>query len=78
MDNTQLLQAIKEHLDQRVDEVRADLKAVTKQQNKHEIRIDRLEGMAGYIKVTVVTVMGAIGSFIAYLSYKFIDFWFHK
>ena len=74
MDNSQLLQAIKEHLDQRVDEVRLDLKEVASRQQGHEIRIDRLEGMAGIIKVTVVTVMGAIGTFIAYVSYKMIDF----
>lgn len=78
MDNNQLLDAFKEHLDEKINLVRSDLKEVITKQNGHEIRIDRLENMAGYIKVTVVTAFGAIGSLIAYLSYKLIDFWAQK
>lgn len=78
MDNSQLLQAIREHLDEKIELIRQDLKEVSAKQVTHELRIDRLEGMAGYVKVAVLTAVSALGSLFAYISYKLVDFFVHK
>lgn len=78
MNNQELLEALTLRLDEKIDLVRGDLKEVATRQNNHELRIDRLENMAGYVKLSIVTALSAIGSLIAYLSYKMIDIWTQK
>lgn len=78
MDNRELLHEITKRLDEKHDLLREDIKGIVATQKDHEVRVVKLEGVAGFVKVSLVTVFGAIGSLIAYLSYKAIDIWSQK
>jgi hypothetical protein len=78
MDHTQLLEEITKRLDEKIDLIREDLKAVTSTEKDHEVRLVKLESTAGYITNALLGGMGLVGSVLAYIIYKVIDIWAQK